>query len=432
MKDKNNKIYNFVIIALGIIGTILMFRQKESAIGLTTVGLANFKFFTVQSNYFCVIVAILWILTDKADEKKKKLMITMKLMAASAVGLTFAIVAFFLGPLYGHILLYQDANLIFHLLLPLVAIAEFVFLDVEERIPLNKTLFAMIPSFLYGTVYLLNNLINGAGEWPDGNDWYGFLNWGLPIGIMIYLGVILVTWFIACILRAVNQVIHMKQTRIIRITSVVFLGILLIAAVILLFVMPKIKPDITDKPDITAEPIGCIGNHVYYPENMFLSEGRSEEQNAAIKSYLESLDKTLDEDVYITLCMDYPAYGRIDVSATAYVNGVVLSYFPYTATTENDKGLVQKFSRMVRPELDTSGLLDPNELIPSVKAFASQNTDKMYMDRGDTIYGTYLLKYDMEKEKLYYEYTLNEWSYVNVDARSGEIIGWNFYDGVIY
>lgn len=83
--------------------------------------------------------------------------------------------------------------------------------NVAERIPLSKTLFAMIPSFLYGTVYLLNNLINGIGEWPEGNDWYGFLNWGLPIGIAIYLGIIIVSWVIACILRATNQFLHAKK-----------------------------------------------------------------------------------------------------------------------------------------------------------------------------------------------------------------------------
>lgn len=219
---------------------------------------------------------------------------------------------------------------------------------------------------------------------------------------------------------------HTKRTRIILITSVVLLGILIVAAVILFFVMPR------KNNDITREQIGLIGDHIYYPENLFLSEGYSEEQIETVKNYLVSLDKTLDEDVYITLCMYYPMHERIDVSATAYVNGVVLSYFPYTATTENDKGLVQKFSRMTRPELDTSSLLDPEKLIPSVKEFASHNTDKMYMDRNDTIYGTYLLKYDMEKEKLYYEYTLNRWSFVNVDAKTGEIIGWNFYDGAVY
>ncbi|MBP5745611.1 MAG: hypothetical protein J6W58_04845, partial [Lachnospiraceae bacterium] len=78
-------------------------------------------------------------------------------------------------------------------------------------IPLNKTLFAMIPSFLYGTFYLLNNLINGVGQWPDGNDWYGFLNWGLPVGIVIYISVILVTWLIACLLRALNLILYKKR-----------------------------------------------------------------------------------------------------------------------------------------------------------------------------------------------------------------------------
>ena len=223
-----------------------------------------------------------------------------------------------------------------------------------------------------------------------------------------------------------RQTDHTKRTRIIQITSAVLALILFIAALILLFVMPG------KNNDITGEQIETIGDHIYYPEKMFLSEGYSRQQEETIKSYLETLDKTLNEDVYITLCMYYPGHERIDVSATAYVNGVILSYFPYTATTENDKGLIQKFSKMTRPELDTSNLLDPKKLIPSVKAFALPNTDKMYMDREDTIYGTYLLKYDMEKEKLYYEYTLNRYSFVNVDAKTGEIIGWYFYDGVVY
>ena len=211
MNNKKNTVLNLMILALLAAGTILMFRQKESAIGLTTVGLSNFKFFTVQSNYLCAIVSLLWLLADRSDKKKKNLMITLKLMAASAVGLTFAIVAFFLGPLYGHSLLYRDANLVFHLLLPVVAMTEFVLLDEEGMIPLYKTLFAMIPSFVYGTFYLLNNLINGVGQWPDGNDWYGFLNWGLPVGIVIYISVILVTWLIACLLRALNLILHKKR-----------------------------------------------------------------------------------------------------------------------------------------------------------------------------------------------------------------------------
>ena len=212
----------------------------------------------------------------------------------------------------------------------------------------------------------------------------------------------------------------------IRIIAAVLIGILLLIAVLCFFVISDRNADI--KPG----RIGRIGKHIYYPEDTFFSEKRTEEQNEYIKSYLESIDKMLDEDVYATYYMYYPTQERVEVSANAYVDGVILSYFPYTASTDNDEGFFQKLSRMVRPEIDTSGRLNPKKLIPDVKAYALQNKDDMYMDQGDTIYGTYLLKYDMEDERLYYEFTLNRWSYVNVDAKTGEIIGWNFDNGVVY
>ena len=191
-------------------------------------------------------------------------------------------------------------------------------------------------------------------------------------------------------------------------------------------------PDTGLSTDIEAEKIGLIGKHIYYSENSLFSEKRSEKQNASIREYLESVDKGLNEDVYVTNCMYYPSNDRIDISASAYVNGVVLSYFPYKASTENDDGMVQKFSRMERPDLDTSDLIDPEDMIADVRSLALQNTDKMCMDRDDAIYGTYLLKYDIETDRMFYEYTLNRWSYVNVDAKTGEIFGWYFYDGVVY
>jgi len=57
---------------------------------------------------------------------------------------------------------------------------------------------------------------------------------------------------------------HTKRTRIIQITSLVLAGILIVAAV-MLFVMSK------KNNDITCEQIGTIGDHIYYPENLFLS-----------------------------------------------------------------------------------------------------------------------------------------------------------------
>jgi hypothetical protein len=63
----------------------------------------------------------------------------------------------------------------------------------------------MIPPLLYGTVYLLNNVINGRGEWPDTNDWYAFLAWGYPAGIAIFGVICGVTWLLGFMMRKLQK-----------------------------------------------------------------------------------------------------------------------------------------------------------------------------------------------------------------------------------
>ena len=206
---------DIVIILLTIVGTVLMIRNVSNTTGLMSTGLENLKYYTVLSNELCGIVAILWLAFYKVtngdkSNKARKFMVFLKLTAASAVGVTFAVIAFFLGPIYGHMKLYQGSNLIFHLILPLVAMVEFALLDAGE-IPFKWTLFASITSVLYGLGYIINILINGVGEWPDTNDWYGFLNWGYAVGAGIFVGIILFTWALACLLRFINLLIYKKK-----------------------------------------------------------------------------------------------------------------------------------------------------------------------------------------------------------------------------
>ena len=71
--------------------------------------------------------------------------------------------------------------------------------------PFKYTFIAAIPSLIYGNFYLANCLINGVGEWPETNDWYGFLNWGYPVGIAIFAGVVLMNWGIACLFWLIKR-----------------------------------------------------------------------------------------------------------------------------------------------------------------------------------------------------------------------------------
>ena len=187
------------------------------------------------------------------------------------------------------------------------------------------------------------------------------------------------------------------------------------------------------KSDIKAAQISRIGKHIYYVrDELFSGDSGFEERDKAIKEYLESVDKITTEDVFVTQGMYYPSRDEVQISALAYEDGVILNWFRYTASSTNNNGFVQKFSRQVRPALDKSGLIKPKKIIPDVKTLASANTGQMMMDQGNAIYGTYVLKHDQAEDRLYYEFTLNRFSFVKADAKTGEIFAYNFYDGVVY
>ncbi len=209
-KDHRNTvsvILNIIIVIFAVIGTVIMISHKGNGSELSSSGISNLKYFTVLSNEFCGIVAALWLVFSFLGKRFPALL---KLMAVSAVALTFLIVAAFLAPMYPDLNLYENANLWFHLILPLAAMLEFILLKTQQRIPFKYAVFSALPALVYGIGYLVNILINGKGEWPDTNDWYGFLNWGYPVGIAIFAVIVLMNFGMAALMRFVNN-IHGKR-----------------------------------------------------------------------------------------------------------------------------------------------------------------------------------------------------------------------------
>ena len=89
-----------IFLGLTVIGVILMFNGKPGEGVLQASGLANFKYYTVLTNVYCGLIALIYLiclLTGKGTEK----MIALKLGAVCGVAITFAVVAFMFGPLYG-------------------------------------------------------------------------------------------------------------------------------------------------------------------------------------------------------------------------------------------------------------------------------------------------------------------------------------------
>ena len=208
MSRKDHKtfeiILNLIIVIFAVIGIILMLTSEAEEGALQSSGIENFKFYTVLTNVFCGIVASVFLVFKILKKDTGKIRV-LKLAAVVGVAITFAVVAFMFGPLYGFLQFYKRGNLYFHLLLPVTAMIEFIVVR-RKKMPFRYTVFAAIPTLLYAIGYLLNILINGlGGPWPDTNDFYGFLNWGWPGGIVIFTGIPLAAFAVACIFRAISN-----------------------------------------------------------------------------------------------------------------------------------------------------------------------------------------------------------------------------------
>ena len=206
-KNKHNTIeliLNLIIVAFTVVGIILMLTGKAEEGALQSTGIENFKFYTVLTNVFCGLIALVHLafIVLKKDTGKIRVL---KLAAVCGVAITFAVVAFMFGPLYGYPQFYKRGNLYFHLLLPVTAMVEFIVVR-REKMPFRYAVFSAVPTLLYGIGYLLNILINGVGgPWPDTNDFYAFLSWGWPVGIAIFAGITLSAFGVACIFRTISN-----------------------------------------------------------------------------------------------------------------------------------------------------------------------------------------------------------------------------------
>ena len=112
--SKTELILNLIIVIFAVIGIILMLTSEAEEGALQSSGLENFKFYTVLTNVFCGIVALIYLVCIFAKKDIGK-MAALKLAAVCGVAITFAVVAFMFGPLYGFLQFYKRGNLFFHL-----------------------------------------------------------------------------------------------------------------------------------------------------------------------------------------------------------------------------------------------------------------------------------------------------------------------------
>ncbi|MBP5288772.1 MAG: Pr6Pr family membrane protein, partial [Clostridia bacterium] len=169
-----------LIVAVLAIGSWVWMLLFSPRVVFSSVGLGSLKYYTVLSNLFTGFVFICCAAVGfSGKETLPKTLQLLKLSAVSCVLVTFTVVMIFLGPVFGFDLMFLGANLVLHLIAPLLACLSYLLFEKRGVVSLKASFFGLIPTFLYGLGYLSNILIHGVGE-NRANDFYYFVYWGFP------------------------------------------------------------------------------------------------------------------------------------------------------------------------------------------------------------------------------------------------------------
>jgi hypothetical protein len=201
---------NIVIFLCLVVSIILIFIYSgKGEQALVANGFESFKFFTVLSNVFMGITAFISLLYTKKEAPTWLLIL--KYLATCTVTLTLLTVMLYLGPVYGYIILLQYANAFMHLIIPVLAIFHLILLEPKlEQYKYIYVIYSVIPMLLYGIAYMINvTANNGYGNVKY--DWYFFCQWGLGIGVVAFLAMIVFAFLIGLALYFAYKKIQIKK-----------------------------------------------------------------------------------------------------------------------------------------------------------------------------------------------------------------------------
>lgn len=169
-----------------------------------------------------------------------------------------------------------------------------------------------------------------------------------------------------------------------------------------------------------------LGNHTYYPDYLFERRNIDVDPEEYVIACLEEADKSLDEDIYIWGISISENAGPTRAAAMVMRDGVLLTHqerwFDYgmdkTDWAWHDSGQADYNP----PDVE---LVPEEEIIAIAYEAADKHRSAM---RGSGIDGTYVICADYSGN-IYYDFTVNICSKIKIDARTGEILSENYWDG---
>lgn len=209
-------IFNILIILFTIFASMVMFTDWNFTGGneiLEASKIGMFKFFTVDSNIFMGVIALIFAVNEILLLLNKKAQIStvlyvFKLIATVGVALTFFTVFGYLGFIVegGVIALLQNSNLFFHLIIPILSMVTFIFFEKTDKIKFSYTFIGTLTAVFYSIFYLLNILFHVEnGRVSPEYDWYWFIQGGVWQAVIILPLMLLITYGISYLLWVLNR-----------------------------------------------------------------------------------------------------------------------------------------------------------------------------------------------------------------------------------
>ena len=211
-KIKISLILNILIVILVVLGSIFMFTgfmfMPVSDLKLQSTSLGMFKYYTVDSNLLMGIISLIMIIYEfRFINKKKKIpkkVFILKQIGTSGITLTFLTTLLFLMPQYGFYAMYNNTNLFFHMIVPLLSIISYVFFEKYDN-KYKYSLIGILPMFIYSIFYTINIVIHLDEGVSFKYDIYGFLNGDINNAYIVLPMLYLVSLFISFILVFLNK-----------------------------------------------------------------------------------------------------------------------------------------------------------------------------------------------------------------------------------
>ena len=103
-------------------------------------------------------------------------------------------------------MLLQNSNFFYHLIIPILSIITFCFLEKTSDIKIKKLIYSLLPVIIYGIYYLINILIHVEnGIVPRKYDWYLFVQKGMNQIYIIFPLILLITYIITWGIWFINK-----------------------------------------------------------------------------------------------------------------------------------------------------------------------------------------------------------------------------------